>query len=73
VIIVSHDRYFISQVANKIVEIRDGEFRTYLGDYHYYLDKIAEEKEQVRLAAIAAEKAAKKAAKASKKADAKRS
>ncbi|HAG83874.1 MAG TPA: lysophospholipase [Cyanobacteria bacterium UBA12227] len=70
VIIVSHDRYFISQVANKIVEIRDGEFRTYLGDYHYYLDKIAEEKEQARLAAIAAEKAAKKAAKAAKKKDA---
>jgi len=67
VIIVSHDRYFISQVANKIVEIRDGEFRTYLGDYHYYLDKIAEEKEQARLAAIAAQKAAKKAAKAAKK------
>ncbi len=67
VIIVSHDRYFISQVANKIVEIRDGEFRTYLGDYHYYLQKIAEEKEQSRLAAIAAEKAAKKAEKAAKK------
>ncbi|BCX10951.1 MAG: ABC transporter ATP-binding protein [Fischerella sp.] len=65
-IIVSHDRYFISQVANKIVEIRDGEFRVYLGDYHYYLEKIAEEKEQARLAAIAAEKAAKKAAKAAK-------
>ncbi len=67
VIIVSHDRYFISQVATKIVEIRDGEFRTYLGDYHYYLDKITEEKEQARLAAIAAEKAAKKAEKAAKK------
>ncbi|MCP2728758.1 ABC-F family ATP-binding cassette domain-containing protein [Limnofasciculus baicalensis] len=67
VIIVSHDRYFISQVATKIVEIREGEFRTYLGDYHYYLDKIAEEKEQAKLAAIAAEKAAKKAAKAGKK------
>lgn len=67
VIVVSHDRYFISQVANKIVEIRDGEFRTYLGDYHYYLDKIAEEKEQARLAAITAEKAAKKAAKAATK------
>lgn len=66
VIIVSHDRYFISQVANKIVEIRDGEFRTYLGDYHYYLDKIAEEKEQAKLAAIAAQKAAKKAAKKAK-------
>ncbi|WP_413166549.1 ABC-F family ATP-binding cassette domain-containing protein [Capilliphycus salinus ALCB114379] len=67
VIIVSHDRYFISKAANKIVEIRDGEFRTYLGDYHYYLNKIEEEKEQERLAKIAAEKAAKKAAKAAKK------
>lgn len=67
VIVVSHDRYFISQVANKIVEIRDGEFRLYRGDYHYYLEKIAEEKEQARLAAIAAEKAAKKAAKAATK------
>ncbi|MBU7585539.1 MAG: ABC-F family ATP-binding cassette domain-containing protein [Nostoc sp. TH1S01] len=65
-IVVSHDRYFISQVANKIVEIRDGEFRVYLGDYHYYLAKIAEEKEEAKLAAIAAEKAAKKAAKAAK-------
>ncbi len=67
VVVVSHDRYFISQVANKIVEIRDGEFRIYRGDYHYYLDKIAQEKEQARLEAIAAEKAAKKAAKVSGK------
>lgn len=67
VVIVSHDRYFISKVANKIVEIRDGEFRIYRGDYHYYLDKIAAEKEQARLNAIAAEKAAKKAAKATGK------
>jgi ATP-binding cassette subfamily F protein 3 len=66
-IVVSHDRYFISQIANKIVEIRDGEFRVYLGDYHYYLQKIAEEKEQAKLAAIEAEKAAKKAAKAGTK------
>jgi ATP-binding cassette subfamily F protein 3 len=67
VIIVSHDRYFISQVANKIVEVRDGEFRTYLGDYHYYLDKIAEEKELAKLEKIEAEKAAKKAEKEAKK------
>ncbi|MBE9054727.1 ABC-F family ATP-binding cassette domain-containing protein [Sphaerospermopsis sp. LEGE 08334] len=67
-IVVSHDRYFISQVANKIVEIRDGEFRVYLGDYHYYLRKIEEEKEQAKLAAIEAEKAAKKAAKSAKSA-----
>ncbi|ADI64444.1 ABC-F family ATP-binding cassette domain-containing protein [Trichormus azollae] len=65
-IVVSHDRFFISQVANKIVEIRDGEFQVYLGDYHYYLNKIAEEKEQAKLAAMEGEKAAKKAAKAAK-------
>jgi ATP-binding cassette subfamily F protein 3 len=66
VIVVSHDRYFISQVANKIVEIRDGDLREYLGDYHYYLEKIAEEQEKARLEAIAAEKAAKAAAKRAK-------
>jgi ATP-binding cassette, subfamily F, member 3 len=66
VIVVSHDRYFISQVANKIVEIRDGELRLYRGDYHYYLEKIAEEKEKARLEAIAAEKAEKAAAKREK-------
>lgn len=65
-LIVSHDRYFISQVANKIVEIRDGEFRVYLGDYHYYLEKVEEEKENARLVAIEAEKAAKAAAKKAK-------
>lgn len=66
VIIVSHDRYFISKTANKIVEIRDGEFRLYRGDYHYYLDKIAEEKEKIRLAAIEAEKEVKAEAKRAK-------
>jgi ATP-binding cassette subfamily F protein 3 len=65
-LIVSHDRYFISQVANKIVEVRDGEFQVYLGDYHYYLDKIAEAEEQAKQQAKAAAEAAKKAAKAAK-------
>jgi ATP-binding cassette, subfamily F, member 3 len=66
VVVVSHDRYFISQVANKIVEIRDGELRLYRGDYHYYLDKIAEEKDKAKLAAIESEKEAKAAAKRDK-------
>lgn len=66
VILVSHDRYFISQVANKIVEIRDGELVLYRGDYHYYLDKIEQEKEKTKLEAIAADKAAKASAKRDK-------
>lgn len=60
-VIVSHDRYFTSQVSNKIVEIRDGEFKMYNGDYHYYLDKIQEEKAAERQR-ISAENAAKKQA-----------
>ena len=66
VIIVSHDRYFISQVANKIVEIRDGELIAYKGDYHYYLSKLEEEKEKERRRIEAEKKAAKKAAKKQK-------
>ncbi len=65
-IIVSHDRYFISQVANKIVEIREGELITYKGDYHYYLSKLEEEKQKERQRIEAEKKAAKKAAKAAK-------
>ncbi|MBE9112464.1 ABC-F family ATP-binding cassette domain-containing protein [Nodosilinea sp. LEGE 07298] len=63
VLLVSHDRYFISRVATKIVEIRDGELRLYRGDYHYYLDKVAEEAEAEKQSAIAAEKKAKAEAK----------
>lgn len=65
-IIISHDRYFISQVANKIVEIRDGEILTYPGDYHYYLDKLEQERQKQEAERIAAEKAAKEAAKREK-------
>ena len=36
---VSHDRYFINQLANKIVEIKDGSAQVYEGDYSYYLDE----------------------------------
>ena len=44
-LVVSHDRYFVSRVANKIVEIRDGELVLYRGDYAYYQEKKQEEAE----------------------------
>ncbi|MEB3199224.1 MAG: ATP-binding cassette domain-containing protein [Synechococcaceae cyanobacterium] len=46
-LLVSHDRYFISRVANRIVEIREGELVLYRGDYAYYLEKKREEAELV--------------------------
>ena len=37
--IISHDRYFISKVANRIIEIKDSKLETYNGNYEYFLDK----------------------------------
>jgi ATP-binding cassette subfamily F protein 3 len=48
---VSHDRYFLDKVANRIVELADGQLTEYAGNYSYYRDKKA-----------AAEKAAAQAA-----------
>ncbi len=50
-LLVSHDRYFITRVANRIVELRDGELVLYRGDYAYYQEKKREEAETARLAA----------------------
>jgi ATP-binding cassette subfamily F protein 3 len=69
VLLVSHDRYFISKVATKIVEIRDGELRLYRGDYHYYLDKLTEEAEAKRQTTLEAERQAKADAKRQKQKD----
>ncbi|SPC36986.1 ABC-F family ATP-binding cassette domain-containing protein [Latilactobacillus fuchuensis] len=43
VLFVSHDRYFINQVATGIIELSDTGSKRYLGDYDYYLAKKAEE------------------------------
>ena len=61
-LLVSHDRYFISRVANKIVELRDGELVLYRGDYAYYLEKKEEESQAAQAAAEAQARAAKQAA-----------
>ena len=61
-LLVSHDRYFISRVANRIVEIRDGELVIYRGNYAYYQDKKAEEKAETEAKRLMAEKEAKRKA-----------
>ena len=39
VILISHDRYFIDKVCNKIVSIEDGRSNSYKGNYSFYLEK----------------------------------
>ena len=65
-LLVSHDRYFISRVANRIVELRDGELVLYRGDYSYYVEKKAEEKEAAEAALRQAQQDAKRKAKREK-------
>lgn len=46
IVLVSHDRHFISKVANKIVEIRDGVLKLTPGDYSYYNELKEKERER---------------------------
>lgn len=49
VLVVSHDRYFINEVADRIWEIEDGQLKDYKGNYDFYLA------EKQKAAATAAE------------------
>ena len=41
VVVVSHDRYLLDRVADRIFEVRDGELRVYEGGYSYYAEQRA--------------------------------
>ncbi len=43
-LIISHDRYFISKVANRIIEIKDSKLFSYAGNYEYFLEKTKSQK-----------------------------
>ena len=64
--IVSHDRYFISKVANTIVEIRDGQLILYRGNYDYYKEKKEEERLFLENELLLAKKESKRRAKREK-------
>lgn len=53
VIVVSHDRYFLNQVANKIIEIENGKVCEYYGNYNDFFaqktEKFEHEKKQYAL------------------------
>ncbi|WP_291579492.1 ribosomal protection-like ABC-F family protein [Clostridium sp. UBA6640] len=39
VLVISHDRYFLNKVINKIFELKEDGIKEYLGNYSYYVDK----------------------------------
>ena len=39
VIMISHDRYFLDRIADRIFEVIDGELRVYEGGYSYYVEQ----------------------------------
>ena len=38
-IVISHDRYFLNKVINKIIELQEDGSTEYLGNYNYYTEK----------------------------------
>ncbi|NJL22960.1 MAG: ABC-F family ATP-binding cassette domain-containing protein [Leptolyngbyaceae cyanobacterium SM1_3_5] len=44
-LLITHDRYFLDRVTNRILEIDRGDLYTYSGNYSYYLEKKAESEE----------------------------
>ena len=54
---VSHDRYFINRLANKVLEINENGVTLYLGDYDYYLHKKEEQFEQQKARELEANEA----------------
>ena len=39
ILYVSHDRYFINRTAHRILDLTEGQFISYVGNYDYYLEK----------------------------------
>ncbi|CAN6363325.1 unnamed protein product [Urochloa humidicola] len=46
VITVSHDRYFVKQIVNRVIEVKDQTIQDYKGDYNYYLERNLEARER---------------------------
>ncbi|MBI1323380.1 ATP-binding cassette domain-containing protein [bacterium] len=62
VIVVSHDRYFLNQVADRLIVVADGKARLFEGNYEAWEDHLAQEKarEEERQARAAAASAVSK-------------
>ncbi len=51
IVLVSHDRDFVNEVANRVVELHDGKATEYVGDYADFVEQRAERMAQLEAAA----------------------
>lgn len=56
VIVISHDRYFISRVATTIVAIEDKKLNRYDGDYKFYMDRSEEVRARIERRYVAGDR-----------------
>ena len=45
ILVISHDRYFLDRVANKIIEIENGQVKEYVGNYSEYKEILLKNKD----------------------------
>lgn len=58
IIVVSHDRYLLDRLCDRLMVIRRDAAQVYAGNYSFYVDQVEREREAARPAAKAASKAA---------------
>ena len=47
ILLITHDRYFLDRVTNRILEIDRADLFNYAGNYSYYLEKKAQQEESI--------------------------
>ena len=56
VVVISHDRYFLDAIVDRILYLRDGSVKSYQGDYTNFVRRRQEEEEQMRHAYVMQQK-----------------
>lgn len=44
IVVVSHDRYFLDRIADRVLEVGDGEVRSFEGGYTAWRERPSEER-----------------------------
>ena len=47
-LLISHDRYFLDKLVNRVIEIKDGTLKEYSGSYSHYLEKREAEAAEIK-------------------------